>query len=395
MYYFKLWILIKLSTLSLIVSVSAQGLNWDHLGRMDVHDGKGRIQFAILASNVELQNEKLIPIYIKYDPKGSYSAFMPEGWSIPFLDSNIQLHTADYATALLPNGESVTLVVNEDGASLSNPDGIKGSIQGDRVEFGSEIYKITYFKGKVEKLVSKWGNFEWIYDNGILSLIRIDNKAIPITMIKKGGQRNLQLGGATDLDIGFFQPDFANAEILSQAPFLGIDSIVSKLGHYQFDLSSGASEDSVTMLVTELGSDVFHERKWNTSTGEIIEYNGEAFEIKYPNEAVTTPQIRRYSLKNRNWSVVQRATGMDGTKGVRTNVLDDGRLEKVYYYFTKLGTQVRKIERQDTDGNFEEVYRASYDETGRLLRDTKGGVTRIRKGNEIQVWENGKLQYAY
>jgi len=372
----------------------ACGLSWqvpqDHFPGVNGH---GFVSYFDKLSELDLGQDLKLPLIINFDSSNEKSSpYLGKSFTLFLLESNIVQNSDNSFMATFPDG-SLNLFIrdNVEDTVLKGSAGWKGEISGDTINVYAPCgWKITYYKGRILCIVTPTNRkLEYVYSGQTVTAIRENGDAkLTVEENNDGEGKVLSFnGGHTEITLGQ-KPRVQN--IAGQNVIEGIDRTLKTI-----KLASGinknfefAVNDKIqpTLKITGASSkeQLFI---WNPVNKLIISDNDWQYNIVNGANVNSNAAIERSSVRRGNeyWFYDH-----DGEQEVSRGL--DGR-QSITKWFTSGILQGKLREKETvTNGVMTIVYRASYDESGALIRETfvngdvityqknKNGTTMIKNG---------------
>ena len=332
---------------------------------------------------LQLGKGSYLPLRYRFSTESNKEGLLGAGFYLPLFEARNVLIREDTMKASLPCGKALYLWRDHDDPNkFQTPDKEwTGYLRGDDFTVSREDgWKVSYQNGRLSSVVSDGdGKFNWVYDATGGGSVEHDGKSIIATEPGAAGR----IVGFT-FDGKSYKVEFGKRpieEMVARQPVLKeLVPALTKLGLpdgtaqvFEF----GLTDQRLPKLKTRNVDGTEAEYTWEVATGHLAEEKSIEGEWTYEVGEKTTPfglpPIVRKDSDGRTeklsvdlQSGTYNATQADGSTLVTHVIKTPGPL------YGKV-TKVEKVLDQITSL----VYRASYDQTGRLLRsvDAQGFVT--------------------
>ena len=366
-----------LFTTLLASSVFGCGIGWtEPKSHFEGVDYQGHVMQVEKLGDLDAGKGLFLPIFAVFTShSGNNSPYAGHGWTVPLLESRM-------------------LQVDENGFKLDQPDGWfrmfgrdknnptilngqggwKAEIRGDTITAWADCgSKLVFNKGRLVSMQLKERKFDFLYEGNRVSEIREGN--LPVLRVEKeaitGEVTGFRL--ADNRQIGLERSQRPRVQVINNQNLVGgMDQGLSKIT--QADGSVRTIEygvDDKLNPTMKLGDRLI---VWNPASKKIVKDGDWTYDIKPGAGPFDNAAIGRRNAKNQSefWH-------RDGAKGEEIVQGIDG-IKSVTTWFTSgyLAGAIRKKE-EISRGAGRLVFLASYDESGKLIRETmsNGDINRI------------------
>jgi len=361
--------------------VVACGLNWNapH-SHFDGVGSKGNVLHTEEMGEINIGSGVKLPLRAIFRSDNSaVSPYVGYGWEVPLLESRIIQLDEQWFQVTEPTGWYRLFWRDKKHPDiLHGQNSWKGEIRGEKINIWANCgTKICFTKGRISMLFIQGYQLDYLYKNNQVQSIRVGVN----TIIKTESGEN---------ERAFVLPDNKRIEIkLTDRPrveMIGGQTLVSeKCKALSKIVCENHSTGSIRYGIDEFGKpNIKWENRsitWNPGSG-IIESDGAwRYYVKLNPSSIKDLTIGRKtnSGKHEFWH-------HNKLIGREVEMRDDGT-QLITSRFSGSSTgQIRKIEKI-TKGKIEMVYRAAYDELGRIVRERKIDE---KTGDVREIWSSYK-----
>ena len=326
-----------------------------------------------------------VPLSLKLNSRGSYSSVLPNGWSIPMIDSHIVQERVNKVFFVTPVGERFFCNLQENSISGS---GWSGEVDSDRIVLirNGRMERVEFRGGKILRYTKKGNSFQWKYDqkNTLKEVQKNGDSFFRVNRSVSGVDDFLEIRGEKNLLVHSLR---SNGAIGVPADYVTKIS----LGEEVIDLQMGTEADSGDRELVFSENGTTTKFGWNDK-GIVNFAEGIKYDVVFPHPLAHSPHIFATDL-NGVKTLVSAAMGAKESSTLKFR--EDGSFEETFYISIANIAQVRKIVVNEVDGTSREIYRAHFHKEGYLLKDWTPKSERKREGNLFRVYENGKFSYSY
>ncbi len=339
---------------------------WDQLGEIKLADGS------------------VLPLIIGFRSDWetlSPSPHVGSGWLLGLLDAHFVQRSENAFDMISIDGYTVPFGRDPKNPSILNgAQGWKAEIKRDVVTVWAECgWKIQFTKGKISAITTPKNSVVQIRRDptGLVSdVIEGTNVLLRVATDSKGKINGLSMANDRNIGIALVEkPSIQNLNGINV-----VDSKTLSLGEVtmpdglkkSFDYSP-VTELHPTMTIAGNGA-VPRVLTWDSISRHISSDGLWRYEIKPSETMGHNSAIQRTNEKSQ-----KELWHYDSVKGTETIVTADGTEKKTSWFTSgKLAGLLRKVE-ESVKGRPTNTYLASYDEEGKLARETKNGYTIIYK----------------
>ncbi len=353
------------------LKVMACGLDWrEPISHFPNVDFQGNVHIVRKLGEVEK-----LPIYLIFNSAFGNSPYAGYGFEVPLFQSRIWQVDENRFQMKSPSGWLWTFQRTKVPNVLEGNAGWKGLIKDNYITVWGECGdKLSFKNGTLVSMQIKEDKFDYIYkDNRVERLLKNGRTIIEVMSdAVTGDVSGLNLTNSRQ-EIGFQQSGSR-----PRTEIAGGVSVVSRVDKTLSDVTKpdGSKNTFVFGLDQKMNPTLKYEGKefcWDQTTKKIAR-DGEWNYTIYPaTETFLNAGIRRTNASNQSefWN-------NDREKGVETTSNRNG-VTTVQTKFTSgvLSGKIRRIEEIHPNGCNEILYAASYDELGRIKRETRGSEMAI------------------
>lgn len=340
---------------------------------------------------LELQEPRLMMLkpHLTFCSGGRrFASMLPQHWIFPLIDSQAIRVDQKGLFVLSPDGRVIALLYNEESGIITHPERAwGGSVVDNKISIVSsdDSVKYLFVDGRISAATVQGENFRWDR-NGEEVFIRIGEggDGLKIAEKKTGPIKTLNLVSRESKAV----IEFIDTSLSSTAAGNDLERGITRI-------ASGGSEARVDQGFQSLSFRLNGERnvfEWDEN-GYIARHNDILYSVDDQSGELKTPTISQI-IDGREKILVKGTKFEDGILRKFSNQVG---IESEYWgIVANGGVLVRKVTKRDHEGAFEvELYRGSFDDRGRLLRDNAGGWTRRYESGRYNVYLDGKLVRSY
>jgi len=361
----------RISILTVLVVVlcsgwaGACGINWQKpSNHFDGVNERGFLSYWDEVAELDLGNGFKVPLIVNFrSNRDAVSPYGGYGWLVPLLESSVVQLEENRFMLVQPDGwnryfgrrNSADTTLMGDGGWAAE---LKGNIF---TAWASCGWKLVFANGKISSMVSPDNRrFDWVRSGDRVTEIR-EGGATRLT-VKWNEANEMSAIEANGQQIAFGRGDKPRIQnTAGQNVVAAIDRTLT-----QINLPGGISR-AYAFGVDEKLNPTFKAGErllaWNPATKLALSDSGWTYQITPDPDGGYAAIGRGNSKGQKQYWFNNRAKGVEITQG-----LDGVRRTATSFVSGKLAGKLRKIS-ETRDGLATDIYQASYDETGRLMRE--------------------------
>ncbi len=379
------------------LDVEACGTDWSvPRSHFDGVNEQGFALFVDTIGALQVSEDFQLPIRLIFRSDwNSRSPYAGSGFLVPLLESRIEQLDDNTFRMWQPSGWYLLFWRSKENPNILNgQSGWKAEIQKDMITVWADCgWKLSYLKGKIVGMdtppkkghgLSKGHKLDFMYMNDRVASVRVDAvEKLSVEFDSSSGEpKALSLNGKR-IGIEFGQkPRVQN--INGQNLLGGMDRSLNKLTFadgtaktYEF----GVNDKLQPTL--KVGDRLI---TWDPQNRRILKDGDLTYEIKADEKNLfANAEIKRTNGKGEsNYWFDDRARG--------TEIVEENGVRKIFSRFTtgKVSGKIRRIEERQGD-TVKAMYKASYDEKGRLIREIEEGYAKTSKIRSFNYDAEGRV----
>ncbi len=341
---------------------------------LDGVDEQGHVLYSEKIGDLEVAEDLRFPIYVMFKSNWTCSSpYLGKGWMLPLLESRIEQMDERTYRLWQPDGWYRDFWCSKAAETvLDGQGGWKAEIRGDTIMAWAPCgWKLVFTKNKLTAMVtSRNRRLEFSCSGGLTDQVSADGRVL-LRVEKDGGTGRVSGLGLSDRGrIALEQQLRPRVQMVDGKPVIkGSDCSLAKVV-----LADGAvrtyqyGADAQARPTLSIGDRLIG---WEPKTQTVVKDGVWAYDVKPGQNPVANAFITR-----KNGAGQSESWYYDAANG-RETLLDRDGTTTIKNWFTsgKLAGKMRRID-QVEQGVTTTVYRASYDDKGRLVRatDRKGQV---------------------
>lgn len=367
------WCLIPILSFILVsgsaLTAGACGLDWN--GPMNFSYGigeNGNVSVIRELGKLRLKSEE-IPLLMIFDSRKRTDSPRTGAFRIPLLESSLWAEDESNYLLYTPSGDQWHFRrLKANSPIWEGPYGFKMEIVGDVATIRAECgIKLVYVRGRISQIQIKEATLDYVYSGSAVSEIRRDGA--PLLKVENEPNssriRRLSLAGGESVQFSWGKRPVVGKQ--GGVPVIdrigdtvtGILKSDGETESYSFDLSN----DLTPRLVLN-GKSLF---EWNTS-GDLTRADDDTYEVVKNPERPTAFQISRVLPDGKKETSI-----FDGKGQKQVFEYPDGRkIERLYFASGALNGKLRQEIETLPSGELNIKEKNSYDDKGRILRQTRG-----------------------
>ncbi len=371
--------------ISLLLLASAQksfacGLDWKvPKNHFDGVNERGNLSYWEKVGDVHLNETTNVPLVIGFNSaRTSTSPYLGDGWTLPFLESNVVQVDSKRFLMMLPDGENVRFKRKDETSQILQGQGgwMAQLDQNSFTVWATCGWKIVFNEGKISSITTPRNEqITYLYKNGVVT--EVDEGSKPLLTVfdnAKGSVSGLTFNGTR---VDFEQGQKPNVESIGGQTVIGnmsssLDKVTmsgGKIENYKFAVDPKLVP---TLVISGVNNRTF---SWDPFTKLILKDGDWSYKITPGTKPFANAEIERSSLNkplqteyyyNDNTTGVTTEQGLNGVRLVTQRFIEPGPL----YERVRTVTEIK-------NGSTTILSHCDYDELGRLLRksDAQGQTT--------------------
>jgi hypothetical protein len=365
--------------------MAACGIDWSlPTNHFEGVNEMGYVSIWKEVGQLDCGNGLRLPLNINFcSQREASSPYLGAGWMFAFLESQIVQTSERDFKLVQPEGRFRLF-----GRSKANPlllegqGGWKAEIKGDTITAWADCgWKLVFVKGKIKSLTTpKNRRLDYIYSAGRVSEVR-ESGATLISVEIDPGTNQTKAIVVNGLRMAVSLAQRPRIQIASgQTLVAGMAESLRRFSDNDESYEFGTDEKlQPTLTISKTGKPQ-RVVVWHPGTKRILADDAWVYDIRPADKLAANALMSRRHLEGRTESWV-----VDAASGREIETIDGAQTIRTSYVSGVLAGHLRTIVRE-ANGTSTTLYRAAYDDKGKLVRLIRDGKTRF-----FQYDKSGKL----